>query len=209
MMNSQQSARTTPHTQKPRREKIMGEGRLVPLDRNAKARIQALARALKHPTEKGKHYGILTAKFLDVLNALLWGFHNAVTGRCFPCYARIAARAKCNPDTVYEALRALEGAGVLTWVNRYVRVRDVHGVDLFGKPAGRWRYLRTSNQYEFMDPQKSRGKPPVPSKSEFPPGTPNQVSMLSTSPVQKPKNPSPGPLADLWAQRGWVEQGAT
>jgi hypothetical protein len=35
----------------------------LPLDRNAKARIMVLARALSHPTEKRKHYGKLTAKF--------------------------------------------------------------------------------------------------------------------------------------------------
>ena len=46
---------------KPRREKLFGEGRLVPLDRNAKARIMVHARALSRRTEKGKHYGIVTA----------------------------------------------------------------------------------------------------------------------------------------------------
>ena len=53
-----------------RREKMFGEGRLRPLDRNAKARIMVLARALSHRTEKGKHYGAFTAKFLAVLEAL-------------------------------------------------------------------------------------------------------------------------------------------
>ena len=76
-----------------RREKLFGEGRCLPLDRNAKARIMVLARALTHRTEKGKHYGVLTAKFVRVLEALLWGFHNAATGRCFPIYERIAERA--------------------------------------------------------------------------------------------------------------------
>ena len=40
-----------------RREKVFGDGRPVPLDRNAKARIMTLARALMHKTEPGKHYG--------------------------------------------------------------------------------------------------------------------------------------------------------
>ena len=43
-----------------------------------------LARALTHRTGKGKHYGVLTAKFVIVLQTLLWGFHNAATGPCFP-----------------------------------------------------------------------------------------------------------------------------
>jgi len=41
------------------------------LDRNAKARITMLARALSRRTEKGKHYGVITAKFCAVLDALL------------------------------------------------------------------------------------------------------------------------------------------
>jgi hypothetical protein len=56
---------------RPRREKVFGEGRLLPLDRNAKARIMVLARALTRRTEKGRHYGVISAKFLAVLNALL------------------------------------------------------------------------------------------------------------------------------------------
>ncbi len=66
-----------------RREKVFGDGRPRPLDRNAKARIMTLARALTRRTEKGKAYGAITAKFLDVLEALLWGFHNAQSGLCF------------------------------------------------------------------------------------------------------------------------------
>ena len=38
---------------KPRREKLFREGRLLPLDRNAKARIMTLARALMHRTGEG------------------------------------------------------------------------------------------------------------------------------------------------------------
>jgi hypothetical protein len=95
-----------------RREKMFGEGRLRPLDRNAKVRVMTLARALSHRTEKGKAYGAVTAKFLAVLDALLWGFHNAVTGRCFPSYERIAERARCARSTVYEAISALERVGL-------------------------------------------------------------------------------------------------
>jgi hypothetical protein len=40
----------------------------LPLDRNAKARITTLARALMRRTEKGKHYGQITAK----ATARLW-----------------------------------------------------------------------------------------------------------------------------------------
>ena len=149
---------------KHRREKIFGEGRLRPLDGNAKARIQTLARALSHKTEKGKAYGAVTAKYLAVLDTLLWGFHNAVTGRCFPSYERIAGRARCARSTVYEAIRALERVGLLTWVNRIMRVREWSPeLDLLGQPMRRVRVVRTSNAYVLNDPNSS--------KSDFPTGT--------------------------------------
>jgi DNA-binding transcriptional MocR family regulator len=137
-----------------------------------------LARALSHRTEQGKHYGIITAKFVAVLEALLWGFHNAATGRCFPSYETIADRAGCARSTVYDALRALEDAGILTWVNRITRIREM-GVDLFGKAANRWRVIRTSNAYAFIDPN--------PSKSEFKTGT--TVQELNLSPPSTPQPP--------------------
>ena len=47
-------ATTLPRHLRPRREKVFGDGRPRPLDRNAKARIMHLARALMHRTEPGK-----------------------------------------------------------------------------------------------------------------------------------------------------------
>ena len=69
---------TLPRHLRRRREKVFGDGRPRPLDRNAKA--------------------------LAVLEALLWGFHNARSGLCFPSYEKIADRAGCARSTVAEAL---------------------------------------------------------------------------------------------------------
>jgi hypothetical protein len=44
------------------------------------------------------------------LEALLWGFHNAKSGLCFPSYERIAEAAGCARSTVAEALKALEAS---------------------------------------------------------------------------------------------------
>jgi Helix-turn-helix domain len=137
---------------RPRREKMFGEGRAVPLDRNAKARITTLARALMRPTEKGKHWGPVTAKFFEVLKALLWAFHNAKSGRCFPSYETIARKADCGEDTVARAIVTLEQVGILSWCNRLARVA-IKGVV---------KVIRTSNAYWFNDPG---------SKSEFKSGT--------------------------------------
>src|SRR3954454_8635907 len=115
----------------------------------------------------------LTRATGEVLEALLWGFHNAASGACFPSYEAIAAKAQCCRDTVCEAIKALAFAGVLTWVNRIVRER-VRERDLFGRLASRWRVLRTSNAYAFRDPKAEMAENrPVSSKSESPPGTMN------------------------------------
>jgi hypothetical protein len=86
-----------------RRDKMFGHGRLVPLDRNAKVRVMMLARALMRRTEKGRHYGIVTAKFVDVLRALLWGFHNAAMS------GRFTSRPTCSPLPVVAAIPTLAG----------------------------------------------------------------------------------------------------
>ena len=142
------------------------------------------ARALMRRTEKGKAYGAITAKALAVLEALLWGFHNARSGLCFPSYEKIAARADCARSTVAEAIKALEDAGLLTWVNRIVRIKE-RCEDLFGHFGVRTRVIRTSNGYSFNDPKGAASKG-FPSKSDFQPGTSIQKSIpLLAPPAQR------------------------
>ena len=188
-----------------RREKVFGQGRCLPLDGNAKARIMTYARAwsARH-RQPGQHRGPLTRATLEVLEALLWGFHNSRDGRCFPSYETIAKRAQCCRDTVYEAIKALEAAEVLTWVNRLIRVQ-FRELDLFGKMALRSRLIRTSNAYVFRDPlpcaqgrgegRGSRGGQAggtVPiglsSKSENPPRTLNQDFLSPSKSIPDPKS---------------------
>jgi hypothetical protein len=173
------SDRNMPRHLKPRREKLFGDGRPRALDRNAKVRVMTRARALMRRTEKGKHYGAISAKAYAVLEALLWGFHNARSGLCFPKYESIAAKAGCARSTVAEAIKALEAAGLLTWVNRIVRIREA-GADLFGVWANRWRIMRTSNGYQFLDPNPGASAPALlgnGSKSDLLSGTPIQDSI--------------------------------
>jgi hypothetical protein len=147
-------------------------GRPRPLDRNAKVRLMHWARCLARRTEKGKAYGQVTAKALAVLEALLWGFHNAKSGICFPSYERIAEAAGCARSTVAQALKALDDAKILSWVQRIKRVREPCP-DLLGATGWRWRVRRTSNSYAFNDPSPVGGQPNS-SKSEKETGTPNQ-----------------------------------
>jgi DNA-binding FadR family transcriptional regulator len=49
--------------------------------------------------------------------------------RHLPSYEKIAEKARCCRDTVYEAIIALEATGVFSWVNRidgflYAKVRN-------------------------------------------------------------------------------------
>ena len=195
-----------------RREKVFGPGRAVPLDGNAKARIQAYARAWSgRNRQSGQHKGPITRASLDVLQALLWGFHNARTGCCFPSYEAIADRADCARSTVAEALKVLELAGVLTWQHRIARIR-VRDRDLFGQWASRWRVIRTSNAYVFSDPKVAVSGVPA-SKSENPPGTLNQEDF---KPLQAPSFDPNSLLGRALAQfaaavaaKGGIEQGSS
>jgi len=169
-----------PNFMRHKREKVFGSGRPRPLDRNAKARIMTLARSLKRRTAKGKAYGAISAKALDVLEAIVWQFHNAATGLCFPSHERIAEAAGCCVATVKKALRALEDSGLLTWCNRLIRRRE-HG------PAGwRWRVYRTSNGYQLRDPraQQAAGNLAESSKATFQPQTTNQDIFSSEGPYR-------------------------
>jgi hypothetical protein len=174
-----------------RREKVFGHGRAVPLDRNAKARIAVYARAWSARNRQPRqHRGPITRAFLDVLRALLWGFHNSRTGCCFPGYESIAERAQCARSTVAEALKALEWAGVLSWQNRITRIL-VRERDLFGQWASRWQVIRTSNAYVFHD---------FASKSENPTGTQNQEILdLPLTPAKDPNSPLERALQQLGA----------
>jgi Helix-turn-helix domain len=174
-----------------RREKVFGPGRAVPLDRNAKARITAYARAWdrlhRQPSQRG---GALGRAAMDVLSALLWAFHNARSGVCFPSYETIAGKAGCARSTVAEAIKALEWAGVLTWQNRITRIRE-RCRDLWGREGWRWRVIRASNAYVLIDPA---------SKSDQRTGTPDQEGNIPLqAPAVDPNSPLERALARLGA----------
>jgi hypothetical protein len=145
----------------------------VPLDRNAKARLLHRARCLMRATEKGRHYGQVTAKAYAIFAALLMSFHNGQSGRCFPSYKRIAEAAGCCERTVADAIAALEATGLLGVANRLIRVRWRDELAL----AGRVRVMRTSNCYTFPSGE-ARNLPVAaqPSKGNLSRGTETQFS---------------------------------
>jgi hypothetical protein len=158
------------------RQKIFGMVS-TPLDRNAKARVLFLARALMRATEPGKHYGVITAKAYGVLSAILMQFHNSESGRAFPSYDAIQKAAGCSRATVAAALAALEQCGLLTVWNRLVRVRWKDQAAL----VWRDRVMRTSNCYAFPSERRAGAAPEAhparpPSKFKLQGGTRTQVS---------------------------------
>ena len=173
--------------------------------RQRQARLIAFAEGwtAMHRTAR-QHRGPITRAFMEVLKAMLWGFHNSKTGHCFPSYETIAAKAKCNRDTVYEAIKIFEQAEILTWVNRITRIR-VQDIDLLGRRIWRWQIIRTSNSYIFRDPL-----PCAPHresyKSENPTGTPIQdvtpSKNLSTVVILDPTNPLDSALIRLGTTLG-------
>ena len=194
-----------------RREKVFGPGRAVPLDRNAKARIAAYSRAWDRlHRQPGQRGGALGRAALDVLGALLWVFHNARSGCCFPSYETIAAKAGCARSTVAEAIKVLEFAGVLTWQNRIVRIRE-RCRDLFGRTGWRWRVIRTSNAYVLIDP-KAGISGGLASKSDQRTGTSAQeVKIPLHAPAADPDSPLERALAQFAAAvagKKSIEQGA-
>ena len=122
-----------------RREKVFGPGRAVPLDRNAKARIAAYAKAwnARH-RQPGQHKGPITRAFLEVLEALLWGFHNSRYRRLLPVLRGDRRQGRVLPR---HGRGGDQGAGVgrradLAEPHHPRRVRQR---DLFGRWASRWR----------------------------------------------------------------------
>ena len=161
-----------------RREKIFGTAPSHHLDGNAKARLWAAAGAYNNANRVPRqHQGPLTWATLRVLRALLWRFHSSDGGgRCFPSYERIAAAAKCARSSVALALKELEAAGLLTWVNRIARVRRQER-DLFGHWVTVLEVVRTSNAYRFLDPLDAmRGRKPA--KSENPSRSQNRDKQI-------------------------------
>lgn len=121
------------------REKTFGYGPLIPGGRAEKFAVMDFAKRQNRRLKTDRqHKGPLTRTFLEVLRCLLWDFHNALSGLCFPSYESIAEKVGCARSTVQLAVAALEEVGILTWCHRLVRKGQA--------------VLRTSNGYRFHFP---------------------------------------------------------
>jgi len=97
-----------PRHLRPKREKVYGPAQGIPLDRNAKARIMVYARSWSaQHKQPGQHRGPLTRAFMEVLAAMLWGFHNSHDGRCFLCFTGGAPSSRTDTAPGYSCPRSL------------------------------------------------------------------------------------------------------
>jgi hypothetical protein len=179
-----------------RREKVFGPGRAVPLDRNAKVRIAAYARA-GAPGTVGQANTRVQSPAPSWTSCRRCCGPSTTAATAVASYQRIAENAGCARSTVAEALKALEWAGVLTWQHRITRIRE-RCRDLFGHDGWRWRVIRTSNAYVFSD-LKPQIKGVSTSKSENPTGTQDQDIL---DPVEAPARASDSPLERVLSRFG-------
>ena len=123
------------------------------LDRNLIARLLFAAEALDRRTRgKRQHGGLLKAKGLDVLRALLRRFYSHRDGTCYPSYDAIAEAAGCCRRTVATKLQILADIGIIEAIRRKV-------VASFTSAVHRARFdvaVQTSNSYVFNFAQPDR-----------------------------------------------------
>lgn len=124
-----------------------------PLDRNAKAKILALAESLERRTKApGRRNGVLSLIGLRVLRVLLMGFHNHGNGLCCPSYRAIRDRTGLCQQSIANALARLEAAGVLVIVRRLVREAVDRISPITGLPERYIGTVSTSSLYAFKVP---------------------------------------------------------
>lgn len=123
------------------REKTFDMGPQVPLDRNARARVELIA-------TRYEEQGRIARCTWKVLYVLMRTFQNRLTGACFPSYEAIAGAANVSEVSVWRALVELEACGLLRWVNRLIKEK------VWSERLQRtcWRVRYTSNAYTITDP---------------------------------------------------------
>jgi hypothetical protein len=123
-----------------------------PLDRNERARILFMAKALERATKPaGGRNGVLGEIGLRVLEVLLWRFHRAKDGYCAPSYTCLQAATGLCRQSIANALKRLEASGILKIARRLVR-EVIDGVMVT---------RQASNLYSVHEPAEHADQLPV------------------------------------------------
>ena len=93
-----------------------------PLDRNERARILVLSEALERRTRPpGARNGVVSQPGLRVLRVLLLCFLRGSDGLCCPSYVALMAATGLCKQSIANALKRLEAAGIVRVTRRLVR----------------------------------------------------------------------------------------
>jgi hypothetical protein len=150
-----------------------------PLDRNGKARVHYLARALDRRTKAaGARRGLLGDTALEVLRVLLYVFHNAASGRCDPSYEALQRETRYCRQTISHALARLERAGIVRITRRLCRQWVTRVSPITGCTEHYVGTTQTTSLYSMGEPPAWAEHLPVPAgrRAPFPPG--RQLSLL-------------------------------
>lgn len=132
-----------------RREVMFGLPKGRPLNKSQRAALWRYAENYNRQYRRpGQHGGPLTHATFRVLHALL-NHTNWSSGHCYPSIETLAKSANCACSTVQLALKALEQAQIINWINRLVFVRTKVTCPLTGRVSFVRQPRRTSNFYVF------------------------------------------------------------
>ena len=132
------------------------------IDRNERARLLFQAEALDRRTHQpGQNGGCLKRTGLAVLKALLFGFANAVTGRCDPGYDALARAAGVARSTVAVALARLEATGLIVRTRRQVGVIRLTNAYVFKASETAWSGSRPQTTTKPAEQPKTAKTGPV------------------------------------------------
>jgi hypothetical protein len=128
-----------------------------PLDRNDRARVLHCAEALERRTKlKHKRDGLLGVSALIVLRCLLMHFQDNKTGQLDPGYDDIQRVTGFCRQTIRNALRNLELAGIIEVMRRIVRERVRVWIEEAQQFFAYDRVVQTTNAYMVNYPLPDR-----------------------------------------------------
>jgi hypothetical protein len=166
-----------------------------PIDRNAKARILYLARALDRRTKAaGARRGLLGDTALEVLRVLLYVFHNAGSGRCDPAYEALQRETRYCRQTIAHALARLERAGIVRITRRLCRQWVTRINWMTGRTEHYVGTTQTTSLYSMGEPPAWAEHLPAPVGRRAPFPSPRQLSLLERGALTWRVSPNLSPL---------------
>lgn len=130
----------------------------TPLDRNARAKLLALAEGLERRSKSpGRRNGALGYVGLAVLRVLLLRFANASTGLCCPSILQLQTATGLSRQAVVDALARLEASGLLRITRRIIRTLVERVSPVTGLPEKYVGTIQSTSIYAFPGAIRAEG----------------------------------------------------